>query len=250
MSVRKYSPLKAISIDTHQCSISLRLEILSQVPFFRGLGESDLEWINFLFHEKGFETDEFICQSGESAEHLFIVADGKVRQLNYTLSGKNILLDLLTQGEFFGAVSGLGDEVYPETAQAHTNCCVLVIDRDSFQKILKRYPTVALSLIEIMANRLRAANERVKQLSALTVEARIAITLLMLLKKLGSRKGKEVLLQVPLTREDLAGMVGATPESTSRVMSRFQKDGLIRSGRGWVSIIDKPGLENLAGEEI
>jgi len=241
---------KRITKATSERCNSLVLDICDQVPFFRNLTLSDLEWINLLFHETDFKTDEIICQSWDTAKHLYIIADGRVRLLRYSLTGKNILLDLLTTGEFFGALSGLGNDVYPETAQAHTSCCILIIDREAFQQVLKRYPFISLNLINIMVERLRIANERVHQLSALTVEARIACILLMLTAKFGETKGSECLLQVPLFREDLAGMTGATTESASRVMSRFQKEGLIRSGRGWVAVINRKGLEEITGKEL
>lgn len=250
MAPRKRSPLEIRTTEAHLCSISLRLKILGQVPFFRDLTPSDHEWINSLFYEKDFGTDEVICFSGDPAEQLFIIADGSVRLLRHSLAGKEILLDLLTPGEFFGALSGLGNDVYPETAQAHTSCCILVIGREAFQQVLKRYPAVALNLIDIMTGRLRKANERVHQLSALSVESRIASILMMLAGKFGEKRGAELLLQVPLSRENLAGMTGATTESASRVMSRFQKDGLIRSGRGWVAVINQVGLAEIAGKEL
>jgi CRP-like cAMP-binding protein len=232
------------------CTISVRLKILRQVPFFRDLTSSDLEWVNSLFHEEDFKVDEVICHSGEPAERFFVVADGRVKLLHHSLTGRDILLDLLTPGEFFGAFSGQGDDAYPETAQAQSPCCILVIGRDTFQQIIKRHPTVALNVIDIMAKRLQTANERVHQLSALPVDGRIASILLMLGNKFGEKREVGWLLQVPLSRDDLAGMTGTTTESASRVMSQFQKDGLIRSGRGWVALTDREGLEAIAGKEM
>ncbi len=232
------------------CTISTRLKILKQVPFFQDLTSPDFEWINSLFREQDFEVGEVICLAGEPAEQLFIVADGRVKLLQHSLSGRNILLDLLTAGEFFGALSGLGNDIYPETAQAQSPCCILVIGRQAFQEILNRHPAVALKLIDIMALRLRMSNERVHQLSALTVEGRTASILLMLGDKFGEQHSLGLLLQVPLTRDDLAEMIGATTESTSRVMSHFHKDGLIRSGRGWVAISNLAGLEGKAQEQM
>lgn len=250
MIPKRHSPLKIETTEAHLCSMSLRLKILSQVPFFRGLTSSDLELINSFFHEKDFGIDEFIYLSGDMAEQLYVIADGRVSLLRNSLTGKDILLDLLTPGEFFGATSGLGNDDYLETAQAHTACCILIIDREAFQQVLKRYPAVALTMIEIISERLRIANERVHQLSTLTVEARIASILIMLAAKFGEEKGSECLLQVPLSREDLAGMTGATTESASRVMSRLQKQRLIRSGRGWVVITDREGLEAISRKEL
>lgn len=250
MVPRKQSPLAIKTTEAHLCSISMRLEILSKLLFFKNLSKPEHEWVNSFFIEKDYDTGEIICLSGDPAEKLFIIADGRVRLLRHSLAGKEILLDMLTPGEFFGALTGLGNDQYPETAQAHTPCCILVIGRDDFQQILNRIPSVTLSLIEIMANRLNAANQRVHLISALDVEARIASILLMLANKFGDNKGTELLLQVPLYREDLAGMAGATPESTSRVMSRFQKEGLIRSGRGWVSILHPQGLKDIVGSDL
>src|SRR5512142_2086442 len=180
MAVRKRSPLQIKMTEVHMCSVSTRLSILKRLPFFQGLPAADFEWINSLFHEYGYAADEVICLAGDPAERLFVVADGRVRLLRHSLAGKDILLDLLTPGEFFGALSGLGNEAYPETAQAHTPSCILVISREAFQQILQRHPSVALKVLGIMAAKLSAANDRVRQLSALTVEARIASVLLTL----------------------------------------------------------------------
>ncbi len=250
MAERKRSPLEIKTTEAHLCSISLRLKLLGEMPFFSDLLPADLERVNSLFHEKDYAEAEVICLSGEPAEQLFVVADGRVKLLRHSLTGKDILLDLLAQGEFFGALSGLGNDLYPDTAQAQSPCCILVIGRAAFQQILNRHPSVALKLIEIMAARLRKANERVHQLSALSVEGRVASILLALAVKFGEKKDIGLLLQVPLPREDLAGMAGTTTESASRAMSHFQKDGLIRSGRGWVAVTDREGLEAITGEEL
>lgn len=228
------------------CSVDMRLQILHGVPFFTGLEHDDLEQINHLFHEQGYSVDETICFAGDPAEHLFVVADGRVKLMRHSLSGKNVMLDMLTSGEFFGSLSTLGDDVYPDTAQAHTQTCVLSIHADAFRQILEKYPTVALKVVDIIAARLRTAHEQVRQLSTVSVEGRIANLLLVLSKKFGKPSDVGLLIQSPLTREDLAAMTGTTTETASRVMSQFLKDGLIRTGRKWVSILDRDALEQIA----
>lgn len=250
MAARKRSPLEIKVTEAHQCSLDLRLKILSQVPFFQGFSPADLARINHLFREYGYQADEMICAAGDPAEQLFVVADGWVRLLRHSLTGKEIVLDLLAPGEFFGSLSTLGDDSYPESAQAQTAACILTIGRESFQQILEGYPSVALKMLDIMSARLRAANERVHQLSVLPVEARIAYTLLRLSDKFGARHSVGLLIQVPLSRDDLAAMTGTTTESASRVMSQLHKDGLIQSGREWVAVTDRKALEALAGPEL
>jgi CRP/FNR family transcriptional regulator, nitrogen oxide reductase regulator len=250
MTTRRKSPLEINTTEAHACSMDLRLQILGQVPFFAGLTQAELEKINRLFREAGYGPSETICFAGDPAERLFVVADGRIKLMRHSLTGKNVLLDLLAPGEFFGSLSMLDDAVYPDTAEAHTQTCVLSISADEFRRILEQQLPVALKVLDITAARLRAAQERVQQLSALPVEGRIANLLLVLGKKFGKLQAEGLLIQVPLAREDIAAMTGTTPETASRVMSQFQKDGLIRTGRQWVAISDQVVLEQIAGLEI
>ncbi len=247
---RRRSPLEIKVTETHMCSVDLRLKILAKVPFFQNLPAEALVEINRLFREIGFDSGGYICLAGDPAERLFVVADGRVKLLRHSLAGRDILLDLLAAGEFFGSLSMGAQDVYPDTAQAQTAACILAIGRESFQQILERYPQVALSVIEIMASRLQAANERVQQLTVMPVEGRIASVLLMLSRKFGKPHTVGRLIEVPLSRDDLASLAGTTGESASRVMSQMQKDGLIASGRQWVAVNDQAGLEALARAEV
>lgn len=81
-------------------------------------------------------------------------------------------------------------------------------------------------------------HELIEQLSAHPAEQRIASTLLALAGKLGEKRGNAVLIQMPLSRQDLAEMTGVTPETASRVLTQFRRSGLISSGRRWVAILD------------
>ena len=247
MTSRRKSPLKIKVTESHMCSVDLRLKILGQLPFFQDLSPEALEEINQSFHEVGYDVGEIICFAGDLAERFFVVADGRVKLVRHTLAGKDVLLDMLTMGEFFGSLAGLGDDVYPDTAQAQTPVCVLAIGKDTFRHILDRYPSVTLKVVDIMAARLRAAHERVRQLSTSPVEGRIAHVLLVLSEKFGEKSDVGILIQVPLAREDLASMAGTTPETASRVMSQFHKDGLIDAGRQWVAVLDQAKLEAISG---
>lgn len=249
MTPRRKTPLRIEVTETHQCSVDLRLQILHGLPFFADLPHADVKQVNHLFHEYGYAPNETICFAGDPAERLFVVADGRVKLMRHSLSGKNVLLEMLTPGEFFGSLSALSGDVYPDTAEAQTQSCVLSISAADFRHVLEKHPKVALKVLEITALRLRDAQERVRQLSALTVEGRVANVLLVLGKKFGRQSDVGLLIEAPMTRDDLAAMTGTTTESASRVMSQFQKDGLIQTGRKWVSILDQKALEQAANAE-
>jgi CRP/FNR family transcriptional regulator, nitrogen oxide reductase regulator len=246
MHTHRKTPLQIEVTEPHMCSVDVRLQILGRVPFFSGLKHADLEQINRLFHEHGYGPADTICFAEDPALSLFVVADGRVKLMHHSLSGKNVLLDMLQPGEFFGSLSTLGDSVYPDTAEAQTQTCILSINANDFRRILEQYPSVTLRVVDITAARLRTANERIRQLSAVSVDGRIANILLLLSKKFGKSSGGGLLIESPLTRDDLAAMSGTTTETASRVMSQFQKDGLIQTGRKWVSILDPAGLQQIA----
>jgi CRP/FNR family transcriptional regulator, nitrogen oxide reductase regulator len=246
MAERRKTPIDLDPIEPQMCSVDMRLDILSKVPFFSILPPKDLEVINQKFREHGFQSQEVVYYSGDPAERLFVVADGRVKLLQYSTAGKSVLLDILTPGEFFGSLSTLPDDEYPDTAQAQSSACVLSVEKNDFRRILEKHPPVTLVLLDVTHQRLRAARETVRQLSALSAERRLALTLLKLAKKLGAEGEVGLLIQAPLSRDDLAQMTGTTTETASRILSQFQKDGVIQSGRQWVAITDRTHLEQLA----
>lgn len=227
------------------CDLKLRLYILGRLPFFSGLPDSTMHDINLLFTERGYAVGEIIYFEKSPASRLYVVADGHVKLMRHTLSGKDVLLDILNQGEFFGGLTHAQDDTYAETAHAHTPVCTLSIEGGDFRQILSRHPPAAIKVMEIMAQRLREAHEMVRLLSVSSVEQRLAHVLLKLGHKLGEKNDVGLLIQLPLGRGDLAELTGTTTETASRVMSQLQKEGLIRTGRRWVAITDTPGLAAL-----
>ena len=245
MKIRRTSPVKIETADFHVCDVPGRLNILRKVPFFTDLAEKDLTGINNQFTDLGFQSGEIICLKGQDAERLYIVASGKVKILHNTLDGQEVLLDILSPGEYFGSLSSMGAVVYSNTAQALTGVCILSIDSHKFKGILTAYPTVALKVLEITGERLAEAQEKIQQLSAFSVPRRIAFVLLKLSDKLGAEHDTGRLIEVPLTREDLAAMTGTTLESVSRTLSQFKKEGWINTGRQWIALKNPAELKKI-----
>ncbi len=248
MSGRRIIPITPEVAEPHLCSVDTRLKVLGRVPFFASLDPDKLNQVNRRFREEGFEAGAPIYFAGDPAQRLYVVASGKVKISRHTLAGQDVVLDLLAPGDFFGSLAVLGDATYPDTAQAQTGVCALGVDAQEFQQVLLQSPAVAVAVLQVMAQRLQTAHETIRQLSVFPVERRIAAVLLKLGEKLGEPHDEGLLIQTPLTRQDLADMAGTTVESASRVMSQFQKRGLIRSGRQWVAITDPEGLAAAAQE--
>ena len=243
--VRPKSPVRLDWVDPEVCSLEYRLKIIGRLPFFKHLPVEAISKINGLFHDHEVSTDERIYFEGDEADHLYLVAMGKVKLVRNTASGREVLLDILHGGDYFGSLSTFGGRVHTETAIAQTDCCILQISSEDFETVLTKYPDVTRKVLGAVSQRLTESQEIVKQLSTYTAEQRIASALLRLAGKLGETRGQGVLIQLPFSRQDLAAMTGSTTETVSRVMSHFTKEGLVKSGRKWVTITNMKRLEEL-----
>lgn len=245
MGKRKTTPLKEHVPDGHYCTLELKTTKLGMVSFFRDLKPEDLEEIVQRFTANHYQSGEEIYYQGEPALYLRVVVEGAVKLLKYTDEGKDVVLDLLNPGTYFGSLKLLGSDVYTESAVAQSSCCVLSIGLQDFRKILQEYPSVGINILEMSAEKLQDSREQIKQLTTEPVETRIANILLTLSEKFGENKKEGMLIQLPFSRKDLADIAGTTTESASRVMSNFHKKGIIETGRKWVAIKEIEQLKDL-----
>ncbi len=249
MNARRKSPVNLVFTHEHHCSIDLRLKILGRLPFFTDLTPEELDQVNQQFASLGYEPNEFIYFTGDLAEKMYVVAEGKLKLFQPGFEKRNVLLDILLEGDLFGNLSVFGSKIYPDTVQALTSCCVLSINSQAFGQILEKFPSLAIKSLQIMEKKLIAANQRVFTISTMPVEKRIAATLVTLGEKLGKPTGQGILINAPISREDLAEMTATTPETVSRVLRQYQRIGVIKSGRKWISIINWDGILSLANPE-
>lgn len=249
MPNRRRTPLEIEEIKADSCSRDLRLSILHNLPFFRGLSHEDVFNINKLFNDVHYPADGAIYYAGDKANRFCVIASGSVKLMKNSAEGHAALIDILRQGEFFGSLESFGDTVHQETAIAQTSVCILKINSENFRDILNKYPACALKVLDIVAKRLSDAQEMIRQLSASSIESRIVYTLLKLSEKLGEQKEVGLLIQIPLSRNDIAEMTGTTPETASRIMSQLQREGIIKTGRKWIAIKDVRKLKELSLSE-
>ena len=133
-----------------------------------------------------------------------------------------------------------------DSAWAMETTCALFLRAESLAAVVEKFPALALALLRLQQDRLAHARDREIARATRTVEQRVAGVLLALAEKLGqTRADGSVLLQVRLRRDDIAGLASTTVESASRAMARMKREGLIDSGREWVSLIDVPALTDL-----
>ncbi|MCF7809046.1 MAG: Crp/Fnr family transcriptional regulator [Candidatus Marinimicrobia bacterium] len=246
--MRQESPLKKESISVESCSYDHRLNILHGLPFYSMLDHHSLQAINSSYSEHGYQPGETIYLSGKKSTRFYVIAIGKVKLLEHTSSGHNVLLDILGPGEFLGG-SWTEDQTthfHSETAIALTQCCILEIDRSDFKDIASKHAAVAMKFLEILESRMRMLQTRVKMQATASVERRLAFTIYKFADKLGKPTKNGVLIQFPFSRADLAEFSGTTPETASRIVSQFKKKGLLETGRQWMTVKDVLRLSAIA----
>ncbi|ACU86235.1 transcriptional regulator, Crp/Fnr family [Brachybacterium faecium] len=246
---RRTIPLAEVTLP-HHCPRPVRMTVLDRSPYFHDLGAEALDRIDRRMRTSTWAAEEVIYRAGEPAGTLYVVADGRVRISQLTAAGTQTVTDILGPGDMFGAMSSLGEPHHLQTATALVGSCTLRIGQEAFREVMVENPTVGLRVVDDLAARLSRAETDIGGQGTDTVEQRVARALLRLADKLGKDRGAQgLLLEVPLSRADLAGLARSTPESVSRVMSRWKKAGIIDSGRRWTAVLDRALLEEAADGE-
>lgn len=246
---RRTIPLAEVTLP-HHCPRPVRMTVLDRSPYFHDLGTEALDRIDRRMRTSTWAAEEVVYRAGEPAGTLYVVADGRVRISQLTAAGTQTVTDILGPGDMFGAMGSLGEPYHLQTATALVGSCTLRIGQDAFREVMVENPTVGLRVVDDLAARLSRAETDIGGQGTDTVEQRVARALLRLADKLGQDRGVHgMLLEVPLSRADLAGLARSTPESVSRVMSRWKKAGIIDSGRRWTAVLDRARLEEAADGE-
>jgi CRP/FNR family transcriptional regulator len=215
-----------------------KAQILRRSFIFSNLNDDELGALANLTIERSFMPNEFIFWDGDAPEWFYIVAEGKVKVLKYSSSGREFIIAFFGPGEMFGEVAVFENKPYPASAQAIAETKVVGVKREDLLSFLANRPQVALKIINVLGGRLRDAQSRLRDLAGERVEQRLASVLLMLSAKLG--------LTLPFTRQEIADMTGTTTETAIRVMSHLKDRGIIRSIRGKVIILDEEKLRLLS----
>jgi CRP-like cAMP-binding protein len=215
-----------------------RIELFKRSLVFSSLDKNELLELSKLAVERNVKSGEFIFWEGDESDRFYVLAEGRVKAVKHTASGKEFIIAFFSPGEMFGEVAVFEEKPYPATAQALEDSKVFGIKTEDFLVFLSKRPRVALGIINVLAGRLRDAQGRLKDFAGERVEQRLARILLMLSSKLGT--------ELPFTRQEIADMTGTTIETAIRIMSRLTRDGMIRSVRGNITIRDIAKLKRLS----
>ena len=218
------------------------------VALFAGLEPAVLADIRSAAGRRAVEAGAAFFHEGDEASAFFVLEDGSVKLTQLTPEGHQVVLRLLGPGDAFGGVAAFGGATYPVSAEAVTPASALIWPGDVMASLMERHPKLALNAVRFVAVRLHELQVQYRQLATEKVERRVARALLRLVQQAGREVDAGVLIDLPLSREDIAQMTGTTLYTVSRIISRFEGAGLLEAGRQRVVIRDQGALTRIADD--
>lgn len=219
------------------------VELLQSVPLFSDLEEDELERFSHVAVPRSFPAATRVFHEGDNSDACYIVKSGTFRVTREHSDGRAITLATLGPGEIFGELAMLDGDQRSASAEALSDGELLALPAGDVRALLSRHPEIALKLVAGLVRRLRAANVRLSRQSFQTVPSRVAGILAQLSREAQDGNGGiEVTLHMNQT--DLAQLAGTSRESVSRFLAELERAGVVRSGRGRVTVVDPPKLRN------
>jgi len=212
------------------------IETLKKCEIFSELTGKELGKISALFEERRIKKDEYIFMEEDPSGWFYILSSGRVKIVKHSQSGKDLILEIISPGDVFGGVAVLDKKPFPASAQAMEPVSVVRISRRNLFDLMEEHPILKLAIVKSFSDRLRNAHETLKNIATERVERRIASLLLKLSEKVGIDDKGYKKLDFPLTRQEIAEMVGTTVETCIRSMSKFQKEGRVKSSGGRIFV--------------
>ncbi len=214
---------------------------------FAGLEPGALGAVSAAASVRRLGKGEDLFDQGEEAGACFVVTEGRLKLSQITAEGNQVVVHYVGPGEMLAVAAVFVRSGYPGTATAVQDAVVLEWDRKTIAGLMERHPRIAMNALETVGQRFQALQERYRELATERVERRIARAVLRLARQAGRRlEGGGVLIDFPISRQDIAEMTGATLHTVSRTLSGWESAGLIESGRQKIVIRKPHGLVNIA----
>lgn len=193
-----------------------------------------------------FRRGEFLFHQGEPAVAFYVIIEGRVRLSQVTPEGHQVIIRFVGPGDGLGIIVVLSNTTYPLAAEAVADTTALRWGYEAAIELMAEFPRLALNGMRLVAGRFQDLQNRYRELATERVEQRVARALMRLARQTGKRTEEGVLLDLPLSRQDLGEMTGTTLYTVSRILSGWEQAGLITSGRERIVICNPHGLVAIA----
>jgi CRP-like cAMP-binding protein len=221
---------------------------LRRVSVFKDATDDDLQLLVQKGILRSIEEGEFFFFQGDPATYFYVLVTGRAKLLQTNPAGQQVNLRTINEWQMFGALGAVRENaVYPATAQALEASTALAIESSFLKEMMQTRPYLSQNLMQLMTSYIMEMQERYRELATEKVERRIALTVLRLAGQIGKRTDtKDMMVELPLTRQDVAEASGTTIFTVSRVLADWERRGLVEAGRERVLIRNPHGLVQIS----
>lgn len=220
-------------------------ELLRTTPIFSRLSAGDRNTIAEVARVERFEKGAVIFEQ-DSPSEFYAIASGRVKIFKMMPSGKDVILEVFGPGDPLGAVAAYMDRPFPASATALEDTTCVIIPRPAFFRLLETQPSLVRGLLLGLTTRLVELTNRLAELTGGRIEPRFARLFLKLSSEMGRSERGGTFIPLPLSRQELADLSGTTIETCIRIMSRWNKDDIVRTEKDGFIVLNRAELESIA----
>ena len=221
---------------------------LKQVVVFEHCTDDDLHLILKNSITRSLEEGSFFFMQGDEAEYLYILTSGQVKLMQSNPNGQQVNLRTIYPWQMFGALGvtrGPG-ATYPATAETLENSTALAIQSAFLNSMMETRSYLSFDLMNLMTSYIQEMQARYRELATEKVEQRVANALIRLAGQSGIKSEKEAGIELSFSRQDVAEMTGSTLYTISRLLSEWERQGIIKTGREKIKILVPHDLVRIA----
>ncbi len=228
-----------------KCSDSL---CMHKVPIFSSLDREDLTKIMGLINHRKYKKGETLVFDGDSMDSVIIVNEGSAKAYRNTADGREQILYVFSEGDFFGEQNLFTDRNSTYTVEALQPVKTCNLSRKQFQELLYRFPDIAVKIIDELGSRMTRLENTLQSIGVRNVDNRIGGILIEFAEKYGTQNDRGTIIDLPLSREGIANYLGVARETISRKFSQLENEGIISSlNNKQILILDMDKIVTIAG---
>ncbi|QFU17973.1 cyclic nucleotide-binding domain-containing protein [Microvirga thermotolerans] len=219
--------------------------LIAALPPFAGAGPAQLDAVldeaRSVYRARGSS----LYEQDKPADSFFVLLHGRLRVTRLTPDGRQVVVRFAGPGELVGVAVALGRDTYPATAAAAVDSVALAWPSARWPQMLGLLPALAGAALQAAGARLHDAHSRIVELSTEQVERRVANALVRLSETTGRRVEQGILIDFPISRQDVAEATGTTLHNVSRILSAWEERGWVKGGRQRIVICEPHRLMSL-----